>query len=462
MDLGIEFTAGVPLRRQLEQALRVSIRSGRFAPGSLLPSSRDLAEELVVSRGVVVGSYSQLAAEGYLSARRGSGTRVALLPEFAGPPVRRQLSPPTRFRYDLRPGQADFHAFPRDRWKAVLDRALRELPDMRLTYADHRGVPELRNAVAEYLARVRGVVAEPEHVIVCCAASHALTVLWRALRHQGARRVAVEDPGWRPQRRTVERAGLEAIPVRVDTDGLVVSELATADVDAVVLTPAHHYPTGVVMTAERRGALIAWARQRRALIVEDDYDAEYRFGHDPVASIQGLAPDLVAFVGTTSKTLAPALRLAWVVPPAHLIDEVEDELEVTGVTPPTLDQIAMASFIQDTALERHLRSMRRRYRAKRDVFIDALGRHLPEVRVSGTAAGLHLLAWLPGNIDERKTATRARRSGVGVHELHRHCTVQAPSPPALLLGYALPTASDLSAATMLLADAIHGSVRNPA
>ncbi len=315
---------------------------------------------------------------------------------------------------------------------------------------------------AEYLARVRGVVAEPEHVIVCCAASHALTVLWRALRHQGARRVAVEDPGWRPQRRTVERAGLEAIPVRVDTDGLVVSELATADVDAVVLTPAHHYPTGVVMTAERRGALIAWARQRRALIVEDDYDVEYRFGHDPVASIRGLAPDLVAFVGTTSKTLAPALRLAWMVPPAHLIDEVEDELEVTGVTPPTLDQIAMASFIQDTALERHLRSMRRRYRAKRDVFIDALGRHLPEVRVSGTAAGLHLLAWLPDNIDERKTATRARRSGVGVHERHRHCTVQAPSPPALLLGYALPTASDLSAATMLLADAIHGSVRNPA
>jgi DNA-binding transcriptional MocR family regulator len=161
---------------------------------------------------------------------------------------------------------------------------------MGLTYADHRGVPELRNAVAEYLTRVRGVVAEPDHVIVCCAASHALTVLWRALRHQGGRRVAVEDPGWRPQRRTAEQAGLEAIPVRVDAGGLVVSELAAADVDAVVLTPAHHYPTGVVMTAERRGALIAWARQRRALIVEDDHDAEYRFGRDPAASLQGLAP----------------------------------------------------------------------------------------------------------------------------------------------------------------------------
>ena len=235
--------------------------------------------------------------------------------------------------------------------------------------------------------------------------------------------------------------------MRVDTEGLVVSELAAADVDAVVLTPAHHYPTGVVMTAERRSALIAWARQRRALIVEDDYDVEYRFGRDPVASLQGLAPDLVTFIGTTSKTLAPALRLAWMVPPAHLIDDIEDELDVTGTTPPTLDQIAMASFIQDAGLERHLRSMRRRYRAKRDVFIDALGLHLPEVRVSGAAAGLHLLAWLPDRIDEQKTAARARRSGVGVHELHRHCTVQAPSPPALLLGYALPTASELSAAT---------------
>jgi GntR family transcriptional regulator / MocR family aminotransferase len=211
VDLAIKFTAGITLRRQLEQALRVAIRSGRLAPGSLLPSSRDLAEELAVSRGVVVDSYSQLAAEGYLSARRGSGTRVASLPESAGPPVRRQLSPPARFRYDLRPGQADFHAFPRDRWKAALDRALRQLPDMRLTYADHRGVPELRNAVAEYLTRVRGVVAEPDHVIVCCAASHALTVLWRALRHQGARRVAVEDPGCahsaaRPSRPALRRS----------------------------------------------------------------------------------------------------------------------------------------------------------------------------------------------------------------------------------------------------------------
>jgi GntR family transcriptional regulator/MocR family aminotransferase len=453
VNLEIDFRTGPSLRRQLEDALRVAIRSGRLLPGSVLPPSRDLAEQLGVSRGVVVDSYAQLATEGYLAAKRGSGTRVASVAASGRPPARRQLRPPERYRYDLRPGQADYHAFPRARWKAALMRALRELPDTRLGYANHSGVAELRNAVAGYLARVRGVVVEPEHVVVCCAASQALTVLWHAVLTQGGRRVAIEDPGWRWQRLTVEHAGLEAVPVRVDADGLVVSELAAADVDAVVTTAAHHYPTGVVMTAERRGALIAWARERGALIVEDDYDVEYRFGRDPTASLQGLAPELVAFVGTTSKTLAPALRLAWVVPPSHLIDDVENALLVTGVTPPTLDQIAMASFIEDAALERHLRSMRRRYNAKRNVLLGELGKYLPAVRVSGTAAGLHVLAWLPDGVDEHETAMRARRSGVGVHELHRHCTTHAPSPPALLLGFALPSESELIEATRLLAEA---------
>ena len=454
MDLEIEFKPGVTLRRQLESALRAAIRSGRLAPGSVMPPSRDLADQLGVSRGVVVDSYAQLGAEGYLSARRGAGTRVAVLSAAGARPARRQMSPPEYFRYELRPGTPDFHAFPRARWKAALVRALRELPDMRLSYAGHSGAHELRNAVAGYLARLRGVVVDAEYVVICCAASQALTMLWHVLGRRGARRVAIEDPGWRWQRFTVEDAGLEAVPVRVDEQGMVVSELAAADVDAVVMTPAHHYPTGTVMTAERRSALIAWARERQALIVEDDYDAEYRFGAEPMASLQGLAPDLVAFVGTTSKTLAPALRLAWMVPPPHLIDEVEQVMLVTGVSPPTLDQVALATFIESAALERHLRAMRRRYRAKRETLVDALGKRLPQVRVSGTAAGLHLLAWLPDGADEHGTAMRARRSGVGLHELHRHCTTHAPSPPALLLGFAFPTESDLVAATSLLAQAI--------
>ncbi len=453
MDLGIEFRPGIPMRRQLEQALRAAIRSGRLAPGSMLPSSRDLAIDLGVSRGVVVDSYSQLATEGYVSAQRGSGTRVAELPS-AVVAARRQLRPRPRYRYELRPGLADYQAFPRDRWRAALVGALRDLPPARLTYADYRGVPELRNALAEYLARSRSVVADPELVLICCGASHGLSALWQVLRRRGARRVAVEDPGWLWQHLTVEHADLEAVPIRVDSDGLLVSELAAADVDAVVLTPAHHYPTGVMMTAERRGALIAWARERQALIVEDDYDVEYRFDRDPLAALQGMAPDLVAFVGTTSKTLAPALRLAWLVPPAWLIDEVAREFGVTGVTPPTLDQLALASFIAEAGLERHLRAMRRRYRVKRDVLIGALDKHLPQVKVDGTAAGLHVLAWLPEGTDERATANRARRAGVGLHELHRHCLAEAPSPPALLLGFALPSESDMTTAAGLLAEAL--------
>ena len=454
MDLDVVFQTGVPLRRQLEDSLRVAIRSGRLGPGSLLPPSRDLAQQLGVSRGVVVGSYAQLAAEGYLAAQRGSGTRVARLPETGSPLPRIPRPAAQRFRYDLRPGQADFHAFPRARWKAALLRALRDLPDNRLSYAGHRGIPELRTAIAEYLARMRGVVVEPDQVLVCCAASQALTVIWDVLRRRGVRRVAIEDPGWRWQRYTAEHAGLEAVPVRVDADGLVVSELAAADVDAVVITPAHQYPTGVVMTAERRSALLAWAQQRQALIVEDDYDVEYRFGREPVASLQGLAPDRVAFVGTTSKTLAPALRLAWMVPPAGLLDEAEGVIMVTGVTPPTLDQLALATFIGNAALERHLRSMRRRYAAKRDILVDALHTYLPEVQISGTAAGLHLLAQLPDSADERAVALRAREAGVGLHELHRHCTTRAPAPPALLLGFALLGEADLPAAVRLLARAV--------
>ena len=456
MDLHLELTRndGAPLRRQLERQLRGAIRAGRLAGGSALPPSRVLAEELGVSRGVVVDCYAQLNAEGYLSARQGAGTHVAYLPS---PPT--PLGSPPRvggpkIRYDLRPGQADFHSFPRRRWQAALGRALRELPDIQLTYAGARGIGQLRRGVADYVGRVRAVAAEADNVVICCSLAHGLSTLWHALREQGARRVAVEDPGWRWQTRTVEHAGLEAVPVPVDADGLVVAELERLELDAVVLTPAHQYPTGVVLSPARRGELIAWARRRRALIVEDDYDAEYRFDREPVAALQGLAPDVVVFCATTSKTLAPALRLAWMVLPARLVDGVANQLTVTGAMPPVLEQAAAAAFIADAELDRHLRQMRRHYRTKRNVLLAELEKHLPEARVSGAAAGLHLLAWLPEALDESSVAAAARRAGIAVHELHRHCTVSAPLPPALLLGYALPSAVEIRVAMRMLAAAI--------
>jgi GntR family transcriptional regulator / MocR family aminotransferase len=453
VDLQIDLVTGSPLRRQLEEALREAVRTGRLAPGSLLPPSRVLAQELGVSRGVVVDSYSQLVAEGYLWAKRGSGTRVAVLPTPGGVARQADLGPEARPRYDLRPGQADFHGFPRRRWQTAIGAALRDLPDTRLTYAHPRGTPELRRAIAAYLARARAVVAEPDRIVISCGVSHGLLAVLSALRRRGARRVAVEDPAWRWQRLSVERAGLEAVPIPVDDDGMKVAELAAHDLDAVLVTPAHQYPTGAVLSATRRGELAAWAQRRDATILEDDYDAEYRYDHDPMAALQGLAPAHVAFVGTVSKTLAPALRIGWIVVPPQLATEVEMEFRVSAAMPPTLDQVALASMIEEGALDRHLRAMRRRYRIKRELLIETLGRHA-DVRMSGAAAGLHVAAWLPDGCREREVALRARETGVAVHELHRHCATHFQWPPALLLGYALPTEQEIATGARLLADAI--------
>jgi GntR family transcriptional regulator/MocR family aminotransferase len=399
-----------------------------------------LADELGVSRGVVVDSYAQLVAEGYLAAKRGSGTRVATLPAPWGRPSAPEPRHLTPFRYDLRPGQADFHAFPRRRWQAAVGRTLR--------------APELRIAIAAYLRRARAVVAEPDQVVISCGVSHGLVAVLAALRRRGARRVAIEDPGWRWQRRTVVRVGLEPVPVRVDEDGLIVSELATHDVDAVMVTAAHQYPTGVVLSPGRREALIAWARQRNAVILEDDYDAEYRYDRDPVAALQGLAPERVAYVGTVSKTLAPALRIGWIVTPARLLGDVEQEFRVSAAQPPTIDQVALATLVEDGGLDRHLRAMRRRYRSKRERLIGTLAEHAPELRLSGAAAGLHVIAWLPAGCDEHGVALRAGELSVGVHELHRNCMAEGDWPPALLLGYALPTESEITTGAQLLAQAI--------
>ena len=412
MDLHLTFEQGVPLRRQLELQLRDAIRSGRLRSGMALPASRLLARELGVSRGVVVEAYAQLVAEGYLSARPGAGTRVAYEAWDGVQPDSRPEGEGPRIRYDLRPGQPDFASFPRRRWLAALSCALRTLPDSALTYGNPRGIEELRVAVADYLARARAVIADPERVVISAGLAHGLSNVWAALRDRGATRVAIEDPGWRWQARTVEHAGLIPAPVPVDDRGLVVGELEQLDVDAVAVTPAHQFPTGVVMAPERRSALIQWARRRGALIVEDDYDAEYRYDREPVASLQGLAPDCVAFGGTTSKTLAPALRLAWLVLPRQLVDDVT------------------AQFVATFAL--------------------------PDVRIGGAAAGLHLLAWLPEPADDHEIEAAARRRGVAVHALHRHCTSVAPAPPALLLGYAGLSEQALEAAVSELTAVVPG------
>jgi GntR family transcriptional regulator / MocR family aminotransferase len=437
VDIHLALDRAEPLRAQLERELRAAIRSGRLRAGAKLPPSRVLADELKVSRGVVVEAYSQLVAEGYLVARSGDGTRIA-----AGlaqqPPAPRAPSGAARsIRYDLRSGVPDLSFFPRREWQSATTTALRELPDVALSYGSRRGLRRLRIALADYLGRVRAVVADPERVFITAGAAHGMGVLWDALRQRGAWRIAVEDPAWTAIPETIRQAGLDVVPVAVDADGLDVAALESGAVDAVVLSPAHQYPTGVVLAPERRAELIAWARRRGTLIVEDDYDAEYRYDREPIAALQGLAPDCVAYIGTASKTLAPGLRVGWVLVPSHLVGEMASQHGVARAMPSALTQAAYATLLERGEIDRHLRRTRREYHARRNALIAALHAQLPEAFVGGAAAGLHLIAWLPDGADEAAILDAAAERGVAIHTLHQNCSVFAPLAPALLLGYGL-------------------------
>jgi GntR family transcriptional regulator/MocR family aminotransferase len=298
---------------QIERALRDAARSGRLPPGAALPSSRTLARDLGVSRGVVVEAYEQLMAEGFLETRRASGTTIARAAGAAWPD--RAEAPPARFAFDFRPGLPDLTRFPREDWARAARRVMRQLRPGQLDYGDPRGASELRNALAQYLGRVRGVLSGESRVVVCSGFAQALGIAARGLASRGVRRLAMEDPSHPDQRRILSRAGLTPVAVPVDRHGLVTERLEGARAEAVLVSPAHQFPTGSVLAPERRRALIAWAERESAFVIEDDYDAEYRYDRAPVGALQGLAPDRVVYAGSTSKILAPALRLGWLVVP---------------------------------------------------------------------------------------------------------------------------------------------------
>ena len=435
MDIHLDLDRAAPLRAQLERELRAAIRVGRLRAGARLPPSRVLADELEVSRGVVVEAYSQLVAEGYLVARSGDGTRIADGLAQQPPAPRAPAAARPRVRFDLRSGVPDLSLFPRREWQSAMTTAMRELPDAAFSYGSRRGLRQLRIALSVYLGRVRAVVADPERVFISAGAAHGMEILWHTLRERGARRVGVEDPAWRAIPETIVQAGLEAVPIAVDEHGLNAAELDRIDVDAVVLAPAHQYPTGTVLAPERRTEVIGWARRNGRLVVEDDYDAEYRYGREPIASLQGLAPDCVAYVGTASKTLAPGVRLGWVLVPTHLVGEMAAQHGVARAVPSVITQAAYATLLERGEIDRHLRRTRRKYHARRTALIEALERLLPEASVGGAAAGLHLIAWLPEATDETAISDAAANRGVAIHTLHQFCAVTAPRPPALLLGY---------------------------
>jgi GntR family transcriptional regulator / MocR family aminotransferase len=425
---------GGRLHAQIERGLRDAIREGRLVPGVALPSTRAMARELGVSRGVVTEAYSQLVAEGYLVARQGAPTRVADAPA-PSPPAGRATRRPSPPPYDLNPGRPDLSAFPREQWLAATRRALRLMPDSALGYPDARGTPELREALASYLGRARAVAPDPERTVVCSGVTQGLVLLARVLRERGERTIAVEDPGFHLHRWCLERAGMRPVGVPVDADGLDVDALAATGARTVVVTPAHQMPTGVVLSPERRAALLTWAEDADGLIVEDDYDAEYRFDRGPVGALQGLAPERVVYAGSASKSFAHGLRLGWLVLPERLATPVAFERLASDGGGPVLEQLALADLIARGDLDRHLRRTRREYRRRRAALLAALAEHLPEAEVTGVAAGLHALVLLPDGVDEEALLQRAAAQGVAVQGLGA-LRVTTTGRPGVVLGYA--------------------------
>jgi GntR family transcriptional regulator/MocR family aminotransferase len=424
------------LGEQIEAQLRSAIRDGSLRGGARVPSTRDLARQLGVSRRVVVDAYGQLAAEGYLVLRQGARPQVsdaggASAPAEPAPAA--ILRPP---RYDFRPSVPDVSAFPRSAWLRSLRQALGAIADLDLGYGDPLGVEQLRSALADYLGRVRGVVAEPERVIVTSGYTQGLALVAHALATAGAKRIAIEDPTNPEQAEVVSRAGLEPVAVGVDEQGLRIDELERSEADAVVVTPAHQHPTGVVLSGERRTALLAWLREREAIVIEDDYDAEYRYDRVAVGALQGLDPERVVYAGSSSKTLAPALRIGWLVAPAAMVDPIRAEKLLADRGTARIEQLALADFLARGDLDRYLRRMRVRYRARRDALVAAVNEELPEAKVRGIAAGLHATVELPAGCDERAIQAEAERRRVLIAVMSEARIGDAPLPPALLLGYA--------------------------
>lgn len=449
--------AGAPARgrgRALQEALREAVRTGRLGAGTRLPSSRALAADLGVSRGLVTEVYEQLTAEGYLRSDRGSGTWVGGAARAAPPGVRDLAPRAPDVRVDFRPGTPDLSLFPRAAWGAAQRSVLAELAHRRLGYPDPRGLPELRAALASLLARRRGVVADPERLVVCSGVAQAATLMGFVLRARGIRTVGVEDPGSPEHGRLFAATGVDTAWLPVDGEGLEPGPLAASGVRAVVATPSHQFPSGIAYSARRRAELLDWARAVDGFVLEDDYDGDFRYDRAPVGALQGLDPERVAYAGSVSKSLAPGLRLGWMLVPGALLDEVVERKRTMDLGNPALDQAVLTRFVADGGYDRQLRRCQRAYRERRDALVAALGRHFPGSRVTGIAAGLHAIAHLPRDHGPTPALlARGRAAGVSVHPLEEYGTARPTDGTVrLVLGYAHLTPGEIALGVRLLAE----------
>jgi GntR family transcriptional regulator/MocR family aminotransferase len=441
--------------RALESSLRGAIRNGQLAPGTRLPSTRDLAGQLGVARGTVTAAYGQLTAEGYLSSRRGSGTTVADSLGCTGAEPAADPEPARRWRFDLRPGLPALSAFPRTEWIAATRTALARLPDETLGYPDPAGLPELRAELAGYLGRVRAVTVTAEDIVITHGAAEGLSLLGSVLAARGDLDFAVEDPGHPGQTELLRASGLRTHAVPVDCDGIRPDVLAGTDCRAVLVTAAHQFPMGTALDPDRRHALLAWARERDALVVEDDYDSEHRYDRPALRAMQAMDPNRVAYLGSVSKTLAPALRLGWLVLPPALRSEVVSRKRLTDLGCSPLPQAALATLLRSGGYDRHLRRTRLMYRRRRDALLTALAEHLPHWQPIGIAAGLHVVLRLPAGHDDMAVHQRLVAHGVYAPPLSEYARGRNGAfGPGLVLGYAALSGDRLRAAVTEIAAAL--------
>ena len=469
--------------------LRQAISDGRLPVGSKLPASRVLAAELRVSRGVVTEAYQRLSEDGQVVGRGRGGTIVVAAPAPAGlarpafpsagstlpgsdpaGPVMAPGADGTSARalfqavpgadifdslraapaqIDLTPGVPDLAAFPRTAWLRAERAVLADLSPADFGYGDPRGTPALRTAVANWLARTRGFRADPADVIIVNGVAQGIGLFAQVLRDHGVDEVAVEDPGSLGLRQHLQSLRLRTVPVAVDSGGIRVDQLRTSGVPAVMLTPAHQFPTGVVLDGERRRELIGWARDGR-LIIEDDYDAEHRYDRPPVPAVRSMLTEQVCYVGSVSKLLAPALRVGWILPPPRHAATLVAAKRSADLGNAVLPQLVLARLMESGELERQLRFLRKRHRRRRDAMIGAIAAHLPDAQVHGAAAGLHLMVTFGADFDDRGLAAAALARGVKVQPLSWHR--QSPGPPGLVLGYAANPPAVLAEGIATLAD----------
>ncbi len=436
VDAHLDWTPGSG-RKALANAIRVAIRDGRWQPGAVVPSTRALAADLGVARGTVTRVYADLAAEGYLRTAQGAPTRVATAGAAPSPsPTYVRMS---TMRWTLMPGRPDSSLFPRDQWLASTRRVLAHTPNDTFGYGDPRGSLVLRTTLGAYLGRSRGVLADPARLVIVSGFSHGMTLLSHAFADLGMHEMAFEDPSISRFRSFAAAAGQRVAGVPVDADGLVVDQLTSP---SVVVTPAHQAPLGVTMAPARRTALA----RHGALVIEDDYDGEFRYDRHQVGALQALAPERVIYAGTASKSLSPSLRLGWLVLPRFLVDPVVGAITRAGATPPMIDQLVLADLISSGAYDRQVRRVRLEYRSRRDRLVAALPKHLVP---HGISAGLQLFVPLSPE-DEAALPAAAARHSLAIERLSPHAISDTAPVTGLMIGYGAPSRGSFGGALSAL------------